>query len=82
MIKLTKKAKRAAMAAYRGKVYQEYMDLPCYGILAGKKTFVIRDNDVNEWLSSKLGINSNDNEHEIDGFIFDFSWMIQRWVVA
>lgn len=44
--------------------------------------FRVMDKKVNDFLTKKLNLNTNDNEQDIDNaFIVDYNWTANEWVV-
>lgn len=44
--------------------------------------FRITDKKVNDFLTKKLGLNTSDNEQDLDNaFIVDYNWTANEWVV-
>jgi hypothetical protein len=42
----------------------------------------VNDQYTQEWLSKRLGLVTDDNEHDLGEWKVDFCWKSQRWFVA
>lgn len=73
--------KNILMSAFSQDTYRQ-LNGAHYGILDGRKMFTVQSDKANEWLSTTFGLNTNDNEHQFEGFVFDFNWTTQKWMVG
>lgn len=49
---------------------------------SGKDRCYVNNDRANQWLSDKLSLFTDDNEHTLGSFVVDFCWLNQKWFVA
>jgi hypothetical protein len=62
------------------------MKLPNYVVAAlnsasGLSKCYINNSKASQWLCNKLGLVTDDNEHDLGDYIVDFCWKTQKWYV-
>ena len=62
------------------------MQLPKYVTTAlnaasGQSRCYVNDTRTQGWLTDKLSLFTDDNEHKIGSFVVDFCWLNQKWFV-
>ena len=48
---------------------------------SGVNKCFVNSSKVQDFLTDKLGLVTDDNEHRIENFIVDFCWVTQKWFV-